>query len=295
MCDERRALVCIQLQRPSRNLLTEAIALATAIDALPQSLLDLELILDHEPPIFHGFQPPDLTDHGVDVFSRSLRNAMQKLRSLTLTASQLSVELFWPESPAEDQPTFPRLAELFVATEPTTCAGAWLLLPSRTIPSRPSPDYRDESDYSDSEYEDHKAVGKEPLYSFRTLPDQQAIDAFYLALGRAHKRMPALKALGVEITEESLIDSLSWFCFLADNRYEPRYTPMSRNAHFADSNYAMVQSAPKHGIDSPRLRWGGQGEFWYEPGGELRQLWNENMPGVELEIAHAHGKVPYNE
>jgi hypothetical protein len=226
-------------------------------------------------PSYHGFQLPDLTVDGIDVFSRSLCKATQNLRSLTLSTSQISPELFWLES-MDESLTFPRLTEINVTTTPTTCSGAWLLSPSRTKSSTPTPDYRDESDYSDSEYEDQKAIGAEPKYRFRSCPDSQALDAFYLAVGKAQVHMPALKVLTVEIKED-LTDgnsSLSWYCFVEDDAYKPQYTPVG----------PPLITARRDRRVGPRVRWGGDYELGYAPGEELVQLWKEKLPGVELEV-----------
>ncbi|OCK72956.1 hypothetical protein K432DRAFT_448044 [Lepidopterella palustris CBS 459.81] len=273
---------------------------AASLAALPLSVTSAELtFLSNGAPMNQNFSPPSLLSngsHSIDVFSRSLRIFSQRMTSLTITASQLSPELFWPQteisntSNVETPPYWPHLKILQIRTEIITASGKWILGPAEPkfphpewdnpVESRPSSPNAAESDRL------QRTVGAKPNITFRCKPDPVFFDALALAIALAASSMPKLEALNFKMYAYGFEGTRSGEEFDGYDGYSFSYRcGAKRCGSKSKGAWNMENRVNRVLVMNPRTEWvfqvGENQVAWTQPE-EAARLWREKC-GPELE------------
>lgn len=171
----------------------------------------VRLSCNYQTPLDHSSIPPALINEpGLeDAYARGLRTWARQLKQLNLGDLVIAPEMFYAAAPDDEEAAgeWPYLEDFRVDYAAVTPHGTWLLErnPEDSPDERPSP--RVDPDY---EQEDLtiEVPAPEDLYEwrFRTVPVAMEMDRIYRSLARAVRRMPALRSLGLDTSDQAYIN-----------------------------------------------------------------------------------------
>ncbi|KAI1293398.1 hypothetical protein F5Y03DRAFT_374156 [Xylaria venustula] len=166
--------------------------MAKTLDQMPKTVNSMKFNIAYYPPADQRF-PGQRTYEGEDQsdpLSVAFRSATQQMTVVDVHGMLGTPELFWPKNPASPAPSWPNLKDMVLYYHIINPAGEWLFGPDRGRFRR----VQAELPFYDLPPEMTPDEDNHPMQN-RFTPNEDMMEAFYIAIAKAVTHMPKLKHL----------------------------------------------------------------------------------------------------
>ncbi|KAI0973181.1 hypothetical protein F4678DRAFT_428168 [Xylaria arbuscula] len=166
--------------------------MAKTLDQMPKTVSSMRFNVAYYPPADQRFQGPRTYEgeDKSDPLSVAFRKATQKMTVVDVHGMLGTPELFWPNNPASLAPVWPNLEDMVLYYHIINPAGEWLFEPDR------GPIRRIQADLPFYDLPPEMVPDEDirPMQN-RFTPNEDMMEAFYIAIAKAVTHMPKLKHL----------------------------------------------------------------------------------------------------